>query len=88
MARPAVKQRGKERGVARTEDTTPATYETHSAAASMAQRLLGRLRHARYLFFFAVVSTLLAVALVMVYGTVQIVAFMVELLRHGSISNQ
>jgi uncharacterized membrane protein YqhA len=88
MARPAVKQRGKERGVARTKDTTPATYETHPAGASMAQRLLGRLRHARYLFFFAVVSTLLAAALVMLYGTVQIVTFVVELVRHGSISNQ
>jgi len=39
----------------------------------MAQRLLGRLRHARYLFSLAVVSTLLAAALVMLYGTVQIV---------------
>jgi uncharacterized membrane protein YqhA len=83
-----VKQRGKECGVARTEDTTPATYETHPAAASMAQRLLGRLRHARYLFSFAVGSTLLAAALVMLYGTVQIVVFVVELVRHGSISNQ
>jgi uncharacterized membrane protein YqhA len=88
MARPAVKHRGKERGVARTKNTTPATYETHPAAASMAQRLLGRLRHARYLFFFAVVSTLLAAALVMLYGTVQLVGFVVELVRHGSISNQ
>jgi uncharacterized membrane protein YqhA len=74
--------------VARTEDTTPATYETHPAAASMAQRLLGRLRHARYLFSFAVVSTLLAAALVMLYGTVQIVAFVVELVRHGSINQE
>jgi uncharacterized membrane protein YqhA len=74
--------------VARTEDTTPATSETHPAAASMAQRLLGRLRHVRYLFYFAVVSTLLAAALVMLYGTVQIVAFVVELVRHGNISNQ
>jgi uncharacterized membrane protein YqhA len=65
--------------VARTEDTTPATYETHPAAASMAQRLLGRLRHARYLFSLAVVSTLLAAALVMLYGTLQIVGFVVEL---------
>jgi uncharacterized membrane protein YqhA len=73
--------------VARTEDTTSATYETHPAGASMAQRLLGRLRHARYLFSLAVVSTLLAAALVMLYGTVQIVAFVVELVRHGSISN-
>ena len=88
MARPAVKQRGKERGVARTKNTTPATYETHPAAASMAQRLLGRLRHARYLFFFAVVSTLLAAALVMLYGTVQLVAFVVELVRHGSINQE
>ena len=88
MARPAVKQRGKERGVARTKNTTPATYETHPAAASMAQRLLGRLRHARYLFSLAVVSTLLAVALVMVYGTVQLVAFVVELVRHGSINQE
>jgi hypothetical protein len=54
----------------------------------MAQRLLGRLRHVRYLFYFAVVSTLLAAALVMLYGTVQIVAFVVELVRHGNISNQ
>jgi hypothetical protein len=84
----AIKQRGKERGVARTKNTTPATYETHPAAAGMAQRLLGHLRHARYLFYFAVLSTLLAVALVMLYGTVQIVVFVVELVRHGSISNQ
>jgi uncharacterized membrane protein YqhA len=54
----------------------------------MAQRLLGRLRHARYLFSLAVVSTLLATALVMLYGTVQLVGFMVELVRHGTISNQ
>ena len=74
--------------MARTEDTTSATYETHPAGASMAQRLLGRLRHARYLFFLAVVSTLLAVALVMVYGTVQLVAFVVELVRHGSINQE
>jgi uncharacterized membrane protein YqhA len=74
--------------VARTEDTTPATYQTHPAAASMGQRLLGHLRHARYLFYLAVPSTLLAVALVMVYGTVQIVTFVVELVRHGSVSNQ
>jgi uncharacterized membrane protein YqhA len=73
--------------VARTEDTTPATYEAHPAAASMAQRLLGHLRHARYLFYLAVGSTLLAAALVMLYGTVQVVAFIVELVRHGSISN-
>ena len=72
----------------RTEDTTPATHETHPAGASMAQRLLGRLRHARYLFSLAVVSTLLAVALVMVYGTVQLVAFVVELVRHGSINQE
>jgi uncharacterized membrane protein YqhA len=84
LARAAVK----ERGVARTKDTTPATYPTHPAAASMTQRLLGRLRHVRYLFFFAVGSTLLAAALVMLYGTVQIVGFVVELVRHGSISNQ
>jgi uncharacterized membrane protein YqhA len=84
----AVKQSGKERGVVWTEDTTPATYETHPAAASRAQRLLGYLRHTRYLFFFAVLSTLLAAALVLLYGTVQIVAFVVELVRHGSISNQ
>jgi hypothetical protein len=64
--------------VARTKDTTPATYETGPAAAGMAQRLLGHLRHARYLFFFAVLSTLLAAALVMFYGTVQIVGFVVE----------
>jgi uncharacterized membrane protein YqhA len=74
--------------VARTEDTTPATYQTHPPAASMGQRLLGHLRHARYLFYLAVPSTLLAVALVMVYGTVQIVTFVVELVRHGSVSNQ
>ena len=74
--------------MARTKNTTPATYETHPAAASMAQRLLGRLRHARYLFFFAVVSTLLAAALVMLYGTVQIVGFVVELVRHGSINQE
>jgi uncharacterized membrane protein YqhA len=54
----------------------------------MAQRLLGPLRHARYLFYFAVLSTLLAAALVMLYGTVQIVTFVVELVRHGGISNQ
>jgi uncharacterized membrane protein YqhA len=83
-----VKQRGKERGVARTEDTTPARYETHPAAAGMAQRLLGSLRHARYLFYFAVGSTLLAAALVMLYGTVQIVAFVVELVRHGAINEE
>ena len=74
--------------MARTKNTTPAAYETHPAAASMAQRLLGRLRHARYLFFFAVVSTLLAAALVMLYGTVQLVAFVVELVRHGSINQE
>ena len=73
--------------MARTKDTTPATYQTGPAAASMAQRLLGRLRYARYLVYLAVLSTLLAVALVMVYGTVQLVAFVVELVRHGSISN-
>jgi uncharacterized membrane protein YqhA len=83
----AVKQRGKERGVARTKDTTPATHEP-GPAASRAQRLLRHLRHTRYLFYFAVGSTLLATALVMLYGTVQIVAFVVELLRHGSISTQ
>ena len=54
----------------------------------MAQRLLGRLRHARYLFSLAVVSTLLAAALVMLYGTVQIVVFVVELVRHGSINQE
>jgi hypothetical protein len=54
----------------------------------MAQRLLGHLRHARYLFYFAVGSTLLAAALVMLYGTVQIVAFVVELVRHGSINQE
>jgi uncharacterized membrane protein YqhA len=74
--------------VARTKDTTPATYETRSAAASRARRLLGYLRHTRYLFYLAVVSTLLAAALVMLYGTVQIVVFVVELVRHGSVSNQ
>jgi uncharacterized membrane protein YqhA len=74
--------------VARTEDTTPASYETHPAASSMAQRLLGQLRHARYLFYFAVGSTLLAAALVMLYGTVQIVAFVVELVRHGAINQE
>jgi uncharacterized membrane protein YqhA len=74
--------------VARTKDTTPATYHSGPAAASTAQRLLGHLRHARYLFLFAVGSTLLAAALVMLYGTVQLVAFVVELVRHGSISNQ
>jgi uncharacterized membrane protein YqhA len=73
--------------VARTKDTTPATYQTGPAATSMAQRLLGHLRYARYLVYLAVLSTLLAVALVMVYGTVQLVGFVVELLRHGSISN-
>jgi uncharacterized membrane protein YqhA len=81
-------QRGKERDVARTEDTTPATYQTPPAAASMAQRLFGHLRHARYLFYFAIGSTLLAVALVMLYGTVQIVAFVVELVRHGSVNQE
>jgi uncharacterized membrane protein YqhA len=65
-----------------------AAYERDPASASMAQRLLGHLRHSRYLFYFAVGSTLLAAALVMLYGTVQIVTFVVELLRHGSISNQ
>ena len=74
--------------MARTEDTTPATYQSHPAAASMGQRLLGHLRHTRYLFYLAVPSTLLAVALVMVYGTVQIVTFVVDLVRHGSVSNQ
>ena len=81
-------QRGKERDVARTEDTTPATYQTPPPAASMAQRLFGHLRHARYLFYFAIGSTLLAVALVMLYGTVQIVAFVVELVRHGSVNQE
>ena len=74
--------------MARTKDTAPATHQTHPAAAGMAQRLLGRLRHARYLFFFAVVSTLLAAALVMLYGTVQIVSFVVELVRHGTINQE
>jgi uncharacterized membrane protein YqhA len=74
--------------VVRTKGTTPATYETGPAAASRAQRLLGYLRHTRYLFYLAVVSTLLAAALVMLYGTVQIVVFVVELVRHGSIDNQ
>jgi uncharacterized membrane protein YqhA len=74
--------------VARTKDTTPATHQTGPAAPSMAQRLLGHLRYARYLVYLAVLSTLLAVALVMVYGTVQLVGFVVELVRHGSISNQ
>jgi uncharacterized membrane protein YqhA len=73
--------------VGSTEDTTLATYET-DPGASMATRLLGHLRHSRYLFYFAVVSTLLAVALVMVYGTVQIVVFVVDLVRHGSIDNR
>jgi uncharacterized membrane protein YqhA len=73
--------------VARTKDTTPATHQTGPAAPSMAQRLLGHLRYARYLVYLAVLSTLLAVALVMVYGTVQLVGFVVELLRHGSVSN-
>ena len=71
----------------RTKDTTPATYET-DPAASMAQRLLGHLRHSRFLFYFAVLSTLLAVALVMLYGTVQIVVFVVDLVRHGSINQE
>ena len=57
----------------RTKDTTAATYEADPAGANRAQRLLGHLRHTRYLFYFAVVSTLLAAALVMLYGTVQIV---------------
>ena len=74
--------------MARTKDTTPATYESGPATASRAQRLLGHLRHSRYLFYLAVLSTLLAAALVMLYGTVQIVAFVVELVRHGSISNR
>ena len=73
--------------MARTKDTTPATHQTGPAAPSMAQRLLGHLRYARYLVYLAVLSTLLAVALVMVYGTVQLVGFVVELLRHGSVSN-
>jgi uncharacterized membrane protein YqhA len=73
--------------VARTEDTTPATYQTRPAAGR-AHRLLGQLRHSRYLFYLAVLSTLLAAAVVMLYGTVQLVAFVVELVRHGSISSQ
>jgi uncharacterized membrane protein YqhA len=81
-----VERRGKERGVARTKDTTPAAYEPGPAAGSMAQRLLGQLRHSRYLLYFAVGSTLLAAALVILYGTVQLIAFVVELVRHGSIS--
>jgi uncharacterized membrane protein YqhA len=84
----AVKQLGKERGVVRTKDTTPVTYETGSAAARMVRRLLGPLRHSRYLIYLAVGSTLLAAALVMVYGTVQIAAFVVELVRHGSIDHE
>jgi uncharacterized membrane protein YqhA len=84
----AAKQRGKERGVGRTKDTTSATYSTDPAAASMAQRLLGHLRHSRYLFYLAVLSTLLAAALVMVYGTVQIVVFVIDLVRHGSIDQE
>jgi uncharacterized membrane protein YqhA len=84
----AVKQRGKERGVARTKNTTPATYETDPAAASMAKRLLGHLRHSRYLFYLAVPSTLLAAALVIIYGTLQIVIFVIELVRHGSINQE
>jgi uncharacterized membrane protein YqhA len=74
--------------VARTKNTTPATYDTGPAGASRSRRLLGYLRHTRYLFYFAVGSTLLATALVMIYGTVQIVAFVVELVRHGSISDR
>jgi uncharacterized membrane protein YqhA len=54
----------------------------------MAQRLLGPLRHSRYLFYFAVGSTLLAAALVMLYGTVQLVGFVVDLVRHGSINQE
>jgi uncharacterized membrane protein YqhA len=84
----AVEQRGKERGVARTKDTTPASYGTRPGPAGMAQRLLRHLRHARYLFYFAVASTLLAAALVMVYGTVQLVGFVVDLVRHGSIDHE
>jgi uncharacterized membrane protein YqhA len=74
--------------VARTEDTTPATYPTRPAAASRARRLIGYLRHARYLFYFAVGSTFLAAVLVTLYGTAQLVAFVVELVRHGSIDTQ
>jgi uncharacterized membrane protein YqhA len=84
----AVERGGKERGVAQTKDTTPASYGTRPGAAGVAQRLLRHLRHARYLFYFAVVSTLLAAALVMLYGTVQIVGFVVELVRHGSIDQE
>jgi uncharacterized membrane protein YqhA len=74
--------------VVRTKGTTPATYETGPPAASRAQRLLRYLRHTRYLFYLAVASTLLAAALVMLYGTVQIVVFVVDLVRHGSIDHQ
>jgi uncharacterized membrane protein YqhA len=74
--------------VVRTKGTTPATYETGPAGPSRVQRLLSYLRHTRYLFYLAVVSTLLAAALVMLYGTVQIVVFVVELVRHGSIDNE
>ena len=38
--------------------------------------------------YLAVLSTLLAAALVMVYGTVQVVVFVVDLVRHGSIGSQ
>jgi uncharacterized membrane protein YqhA len=74
--------------VARTKDTTPATYQTHPAAASMTRRLLRHLRHTRYVFSLAVGSTLLAAVLVMVYGSVQLVGFVVELVRHGSINQE
>jgi uncharacterized membrane protein YqhA len=88
LARPPVERRGKERGVARTKDTTPATSPTHPAVAGRSRRLLGYLRHTRYLFYLAVGSTLLAAALVMLYGTAQTVAFVVELVRHGSLSSR
>jgi uncharacterized membrane protein YqhA len=74
--------------VARTENTTSAAYQSDSVDAKRAERLLGPLRLTRYLFYFAVLSTLLAAVLAMIYGTLEILAFVVEIVREGDISHQ
>jgi uncharacterized membrane protein YqhA len=65
-----------------------AAYQEDPADAKQAGRLLRPLRLTRYLFFLAVLSTLLAAVLVMIHGAVEIVAFVVELVRHGAINHE
>jgi uncharacterized membrane protein YqhA len=72
--------------VARTRNTTSAAYEMDSADAKRAERLLAPLRLTRYLFYVAVHSTLLAAILAMIYGALDIIAFVVEIIREGNIS--